>query len=261
MTTSRLILLFARSPKDEQRHKPLGHGADGRRTEALHRALLERTLDAVSRVRDADLRIVTTGDLDEVRALAAPRIFAARLRPARLQLEQQLEGTLGERLAHAVAGGFASGYRQVVLIGGDVPELNARKIDEAFTRLEEAGERPQAVLGPALDGGYYLLGLNQEAEVFTTVALSTSRAGADTARALGDRGFAVATLAPLDDLDNLSSVIALSARLRSLPGESALRALLLAVLAPPAGAPTAAATRLGLGPVRPHGPRAPPLFD
>ncbi len=227
MPADRLLLLFARSPREERRHKPLGRRTDGRRVEALHQALLERTLEVLGKVEGADVRVATTGELDEMRALCGRRID-----PARLAVEAQTGGELGARLAHAVGRAFEDGYRQVVVVGGDAPELEPARIEEAFARLKAGQSRPTAVLGPALDGGYYLLGLSAFAEVFTAVALGTCRAAEETAAALEAIGFSLCRLAPLGDVDDLAAVIALSARLRG--ADPILRALLLSVLAPPA---------------------------
>ena len=51
---------------------------------------------------------------------------------------------------------FKKGYRQIVIVGSDIFELTTKNIQEAFTGLDTAN----FVVGPALDGGYYLLGMN-----------------------------------------------------------------------------------------------------
>ena len=61
---------------------------------------------------------------------------------------------IGERMANAFRKTFADGFEHVLLIGTDLPDLPAAVIDEAFESLEKNA----AVIGPALDGGYYLIG-------------------------------------------------------------------------------------------------------
>ena len=73
-----------------------------------------------------------------------------------LTLSQQGGGNLGCRMQRQWQRAFAAGCRQVVLIGSDLPGLEAADLQEAFALLEE---RP-LVLGPANDGGYWLIGLN-----------------------------------------------------------------------------------------------------
>ncbi|MGZ6249236.1 MAG: TIGR04282 family arsenosugar biosynthesis glycosyltransferase [Syntrophales bacterium] len=65
---------------------------------------------------------------------------------------------LGERMKLAFLRCFSEGARSVVLIGSDIPDLPARIVDEAFRALDKYG----TVIGPSLDGGYYLLGFRQE---------------------------------------------------------------------------------------------------
>lgn len=66
-------------------------------------------------------------------------------------------GGLGCRLQRQLQRAFASGAHQVVLIGSDLPQLEAQDLERAFRGLERRG----LVLGPAADGGYWLIGLNR----------------------------------------------------------------------------------------------------
>lgn len=77
---------------------------------------------------------------------------------AELQLRAQGGGSLGCRMQRQLRLGFAAGLEQVVLIGTDLPSLEALDLQAAFRALEQ---RP-LVLGPAGDGGYWLLGLNRQ---------------------------------------------------------------------------------------------------
>jgi hypothetical protein len=69
----------------------------------------------------------------------------------------QGRGGLGLRLQRQVQRAFAAGVQQLVLIGSDLPDLHSRDLQEAFAALEEV----PVVLGPAHDGGYWLIGLNR----------------------------------------------------------------------------------------------------
>lgn len=70
--------------------------------------------------------------------------------------ELQKGTNLGERMHHAFELLFKKGYRQIIIVGSDIFELTTKNIQEAFTDLDTAN----FVVGPALDGGYYLLGMN-----------------------------------------------------------------------------------------------------
>lgn len=65
---------------------------------------------------------------------------------------------LGERMAAAFLDAFAGGHRRVILMGGDFPDLPSSFLEEALGALKTH----DAVIGPAMDGGYYLIGFRQE---------------------------------------------------------------------------------------------------
>jgi rSAM/selenodomain-associated transferase 1 len=66
---------------------------------------------------------------------------------------------LGERMENVFCSCFAHGFSSTVLIGSDCPDLTARVIEEAFLAIEKGQD---AVIGPALDGGYYLIGFRSD---------------------------------------------------------------------------------------------------
>ncbi len=68
----------------------------------------------------------------------------------------QTGNSLGERMLNAFQYGFDKGYSRVTIIGSDCHQLTPKHLDEAFDQLEIN----DVVIGPATDGGYYLLGLN-----------------------------------------------------------------------------------------------------
>ncbi|BAY12822.1 TIGR04282 family arsenosugar biosynthesis glycosyltransferase [Calothrix sp. NIES-2098] len=69
----------------------------------------------------------------------------------------QGEGDLGERMRRSLFDAFQSGMEQVIIIGTDCPEVNSQLLGSAFEQLHTC----DLVLGPAVDGGYYLIGLRQ----------------------------------------------------------------------------------------------------
>jgi len=81
---------------------------------------------------------------------------------------------IGDRMLNAFMHVFNSGYEKAVLVGSDLPDLPASRIDNAFTALDTQ----DAVLGGSTDGGYYLIGFRKEtfsADCFKGIAWSTSR--------------------------------------------------------------------------------------
>jgi glycosyltransferase A (GT-A) superfamily protein (DUF2064 family) len=187
LRSHRLVVVFARLPAEEVAQKPLGHGAAPACVESLHRALLKRTL-AAARASGADVRLVTTGDAP--RSLTGPNVEVTR----------QVGRSFGARLERAVEDGFRDGWREVVVVGGDIADLEAAHLEAAFAALEPGGAR--AVLGPTADGGYYLLGLTAPSRAaFRHAALHTDRAFCATFTALVGERFAVTELARLHDVD------------------------------------------------------------
>jgi uncharacterized protein len=76
-----------------------------------------------------------------------------------LYRQPQAHGDLGQRMADAFARSFDDGAARAVIVGSDVPTLSETAYGAAFDHLHEAA----AVIGPALDGGYYLIGLAADA--------------------------------------------------------------------------------------------------
>lgn len=77
---------------------------------------------------------------------------------------------LGERMLNAFADGFKAGYERIIIIGSDMYELSSIDLQDAFSNLEQH----DFVVGPAMDGGYYLLGMNKlKQDLFSNKAWGT----------------------------------------------------------------------------------------
>ena len=124
--------------------------------------------------------------------------------PPDFELQAQRGHGLAERLGHA----FGLTRGPALLVGMDTPQLSPRLLAFAARRLLEPGV--DAVLGPALDGGYWAIGLKRpDARVFEGVPMSTSRTGeAQLARlrALGLRSVALPALRDVDTMDDARRV-------------------------------------------------------
>ena len=108
-------------------------------------------------------------------------------------------------LLQAVRSLFARGYGAVGLLNSDSPNLPARLIVETARLL--ASPRERAVLGPAMDGGYYLIGLKApHAELFAGIDWSTARVAAQTRSAARRLGLDLAEIAPWYDDDDPASL-------------------------------------------------------
>lgn len=117
----------------------------------------------------------------------------------------QPEGDLGARMATAFAAAFAAGAGRVAIIGTDCPGLRHTHLNQAFELLKAN----DLVLGPATDGGYYLLGLRQsQPELFRNKTWSTDSVLADTLADAARLGLRVAFLPTLRDVDNAADLAA-----------------------------------------------------
>ncbi|MFZ4524977.1 MAG: TIGR04282 family arsenosugar biosynthesis glycosyltransferase [Chlorobium sp.] len=110
---------------------------------------------------------------------------------------------LGERMLHAIKSGFERGFHHVVLIGTDCYELNAAILDDAFTILE----RVDAVIGPATDGGFYLIGMKRVIpELFLDRKWSTPDVLKETIAILKQLDTSYELLVELSDIDTFDDL-------------------------------------------------------
>ncbi len=119
---------------------------------------------------------------------------------------EQLGLCLGSRLRHATQQAFDDGARRLVVIGTDCPDLAAADLTAAFDELMSS----DVVLGPARDGGYYLIGLSrQQPHLFHNVDWGTDRVLQQTKAAAYAGHSSVAQLRPLADIDEPEDLILL----------------------------------------------------
>ena len=106
---------------------------------------------------------------------------------------------LGERMLHAFTLSFANGAERAIVVGSDCPELTSSLINAAFNALDGH----DAVIGPADDGGYYLLGMKRPVpDFFERKQWSTATVLADTLADAQRLGLKVQLMPMLSDLDN-----------------------------------------------------------
>lgn len=124
---------------------------------------------------------------------------------------QQGEG-LGDRMEKAFRSCFAKGFATAILIGSDLPDLTAEVIEEAFAALEGGDD---TVVGPAFDGGYYLIGFRSETfdpAVFSGMGWGENSVFKKTVDHLHARGDRVRLMPAWRDIDTAEDLAALQAR-------------------------------------------------
>jgi rSAM/selenodomain-associated transferase 1 len=195
------IVVFARAPVPgaaKTRLIPL-LGAAG--AAALHSLLIERTL--------ATALASAVGRVELWCAPSAQHpLLSACLQRHGIDGMTQCDGDLGARMQHAAASTLAT-TRRVLLIGNDCPALTAADLRAAVRALEEQHD---AVLIPAEDGGYVLLGLNNwDARLFTDIAWGSDQVLAATRTRLSALNWRWHELPPSWDVDRPQDFVRLCA--------------------------------------------------
>ena len=117
--------------------------------------------------------------------------------------QQQAQTDLGGRMKAAFTQIFQKGYSRVCIIGSDCFELTSAIITDAFLLLH----RHEVVIGPARDGGYYLLGMRSKTkDLFDGVEWSTGKVLAQTIEKLLQNDYSYALLPLLTDVDTINDV-------------------------------------------------------
>ena len=116
----------------------------------------------------------------------------------------QIGNDLGEKMYNAFDDAFNHGYKRVVLVGSDLIDLTSEHIEAAFRALE----KHEVVLGPAHDGGYYLIGLCEPNEnIFKNKVWGTSSVFEDTMKDLiAENVFLLDELNDVDTYDDLKAI-------------------------------------------------------
>ncbi len=188
------LIIFVKAPVAGAVKTRLAKGIGAGRAAAVYRRLCATTITLAAQ---GPWRTVLAVDpATAVRGLG-------NLWPVRLARIEQGRGDLGARMRRAVDAAPAG---PVVVIGSDAPALRARHIRAAFRMLGGA----DAVVGPAPDGGYWLIGLARRrgaAALFKNVRWSSGHALEDTLRSFPTT-YRVARLVALADIDNADDLAA-----------------------------------------------------
>lgn len=191
------VLVFVRAPEPGRVKTRLAAAIGDGAALRIYRRLAEHTLAeaAVLAVDGVQVRVHHT-------PADAGDVVRAWLGDGLVYLPQA-EGDLGRRMEDAFSRAFAAGAERVVIVGSDLPDVSASLLRRAFHALEGG----PAVLGPARDGGYYLLGLTRRVDgIFDGIAWSTPdvlAATLDRFRAAGIVPAMLEALADVDEVDDL----------------------------------------------------------
>ncbi|MEX0288481.1 MAG: TIGR04282 family arsenosugar biosynthesis glycosyltransferase, partial [Flavobacteriaceae bacterium] len=144
LLTSNLLLILTRNPELGKCKTRLAAKVGDAAALSIYEFLLDRT---VSFTKDLDVsKWVFYSESIWENDVWDSKIYAKKL---------QIGSDLGQKMANAFEEGFNSGFKKIVIIGSDMYDLSQEELEEAFSKLENH----DFVVGPAEDGGYYLLGM------------------------------------------------------------------------------------------------------
>ena len=138
-------MIFTRNPEPGKCKTRLAATIGNQAALEIYKFLVRHTATLSKSLQGVDRYVYFSAHLGDG-SLWDPTCFEHRL---------QEGADLGERMENAIKETFAAGYTRVVLIGSDLYDLTTEDLEQAFRQLD----RHQVVLGPASDGGYYLMGL------------------------------------------------------------------------------------------------------
>jgi glycosyltransferase A (GT-A) superfamily protein (DUF2064 family) len=209
---STVIAILTRSPADPRLKARLADvlpTGTGRRELAL--AFLDDEI-AGCRTLDVAVRIAVTPPLEGMR-MSRPGLGGSLILAQRGMASAERQLHVLEDLARA-------GFANVIMMGADLPDLPEHVLRDAVTTLES---NPEAVvMRPAMDGGYYLLGLAVKPgpipDLFAKLRWSTPEEADDLALAVAEAARTLVRLDQWRDVDTPDDLVALVDRLRSAPG-------------------------------------------
>ena len=166
----------------------------------LHRTLIRNTLHQVQPLRRSsiDISVCMTGILEQALDYAIDLNF-----PKDVSIDVQLGLNLGERLENILRMRMENNYPEVIFIGTDCPSLESSTIEEAIKILQHK----DVVVGPTLDGGYYLLGFSSYVPcILKGISWGTSKVYQQTLVILEKHLIQWTGLAPKSDLDTFENL-------------------------------------------------------
>ena len=186
------LIIFARHPTPGRAKTRLIPLLGPKGAALLHQQLVRITAHTARRLRsrrsvDIELRYTGAAQRDMERLFGKDLLY-----------QEQAPGDLGQRLQLAARDAIGHGFHKVVLVGTDCPLLDAPRLEQAFQALDQH----DVVLGPALDGGYYLLGVKADhPALFTDIPWGGPEVLARTLDAVAQLRLSHALLPALPDVD------------------------------------------------------------
>lgn len=192
MTNKNLLIIFTRNPELGKVKSRLAKDVGAETALAIYKDLLKHTHDIALQV-DADRNLYYSEAIHKQDMWSETQFN---------KFVQKGED-LGIKMLNAFKDGFKAGYKNIAIIGSDILELKANHITDAFKKIENN----EVVIGPAKDGGYYLLGLSKMIEpLFKNKAWGTETVLKSTLSNLVEINQNFKLLTELNDIDYVSDI-------------------------------------------------------
>ena len=185
-----LLIIFTRNPERGKVKTRLSSTIGPEAALRVYNFLLEHTRNITQELK-VDKRVYYSDKIDR-NDIWKEKDYTKRL---------QYGFDLGDRMQHAIQEGLDDGYTNIIIIGSDLYDLSQLDLENAF----EALRRDEMVIGPALDGGYYLIGMKQVPDdVFKNKKWGSESVLRDTLQNLN--GKSVTLLPEKNDIDHIEDL-------------------------------------------------------
>jgi len=193
MKSKNLLLIFIRNPKLGQVKTRLAKDIGAVNALNIYHFLSSHTCKITQQVVHCDKQVWYSEFIDK------DDIWSSET----FEKQVQKGNNLGERLQNAFEEGFTKGYEKIIVIGSDLFEIHELEIQESFDILNTK----EAVIGPAKDGGYYLIGFSKcmPSDIFTGISWGENSVLQETKKRL--IGTKYQELALKNDIDYLEDII------------------------------------------------------
>ncbi|HQT21697.1 TIGR04282 family arsenosugar biosynthesis glycosyltransferase [Daejeonella sp.] len=192
MLSTTALVIFVRNPISGQVKTRLAKDIGDERALAIYLQLLQHTLE-ITRGLSFRKFIYYADEVCDYDLWSVPGYTKRK----------QNGNNLGERMLNSFKELFDQGFTRIIIIGSDCLQLKTENLEEAVALLESNN----AVIGPANDGGYYLLGLTKfYPDLFTNKPWSTDKVFAKTIDDFINHGISYALLDELSDIDDVTDL-------------------------------------------------------
>lgn len=189
---NQLLMIFVKNPELGKAKTRLAASIGNEAALQVYKRLLERTKEITSPISFA--KAVFYNQFVDKNDIWPNEDFAKML---------QSNGDLGQKMESAFDWAFQNDFQKVCIIGSDCYDLTTDNLTEAFECLDNH----DAVIGPARDGGYYLLGLSKAcSSIFQNKEWSTDSVCSDTEKDFQSEGMSYRKLETLNDVDTIDDL-------------------------------------------------------